>query len=109
MHQGAIDRLADAPAEAVVGVGDGRGRRLHRQQVAQGVVLVGRRTGAGQAAVCGIGVRHAVVAGELVVGVVAGHRLAVHADPVAVAVVTVGVDHTAVLADRGQAAAGIQI
>ena len=79
LHQGAVDGLADAPAQAIVGVGDIRGRRLHLQQVAQGVVLVGRAARAGQAAVRGIAVRHAVVGRQLVIGVVSGHRLTIDA------------------------------
>ena len=58
LHQGAIDGLAHPPAQAIVGVGDGLAGRLHLQQVAQGVVLVGRRAGAGQTAVGGVGVGH---------------------------------------------------
>ena len=107
LHQGAVDGLAHPPAQAVVGVGDGLAGRLHLQQVPQRVVLVGRAARAGQAAVRGIAVRHAVVGRQLVIRVVGGHRLAIDADAIAVAIVAVAIDHAAVLTHRGQPTAGI--
>ena len=55
----------------------------------------------------GIGVRHAVVGRQLVIRVVGGHRLAIDADAIAVAIVAVAIDHAAVRAHRGQPTAGV--
>jgi len=95
LRQHAVDLFADPPVLAVDDVVDGDiAGQHHLPQVAEHVVVVaggGNAFGpALQLAVGGVGVGGAVVGQQPVLGVIAGHGLAVDVGAVAVGVVAVG-------------------